>query len=173
MGEIFIGKYGKDKKEKRYVYYDKATKKRHTASLSQFKNIGEFKSYIQGKGYIFGTKIYKEAESPVRQGVNYDFIESKRLTKTAERYVINGKSSFKGAELYGRSAPNKRTDAETVNDAKSQVKNVLAQQIMKYQNPARYNEEMHDDEYHDDIDKLAESLNDDNIDYSYTYSHEK
>jgi hypothetical protein len=168
---IHIRKYGK---KLRYVYYDKATKKRITASIYSFRDINEFKNYIRNKGYLFGSKIYESRTSNIKQGVNYDFIFSKKfLGKKRQRYVVVAEYDYRGHILTGNSAPKFSHSKETLVDAKQQAVSVIAQQMLKYFDPAKYS-----DRYSDEYLEAAENIMSDKIDYSrvkysFIYSREK
>lgn len=112
MSKIYIGRYDKKRGEKRYVYYDSITHKRITAPLKDFKSEREFKHYIENKGYLFNTIIYKDKISEQKNRVFYSEIDAKRRITSGSYtdYKLMGKCTYHGKTYYAGSqySPKKR-----------------------------------------------------------------
>ena len=157
-----------------YVVYDTETKKIRRFPESNFKSMAQFKAFIRNDGDYFGREIVNSRTSDLKRCKNYDFIESEKLVRNNRiRYMIHAEYDYKGHRLQGNSAPLKSKSEGSINDAKSQAKQVIAAQIMQYTSPSKYNEKVHDYDYFDTIDEMSEQIDESEVRYTYVYSREK
>lgn len=129
---FYIGKFGKA--PKRYVYYDKTTKKRIYGSLKQFKSPREFKVYISQKGYLIGSQQYQDRIGDVRTQNGISTVQTKKPSFSGNYSGFCVRCDYKhyGKTYYSRSSVlSKKARKNDIEDAKNQAIENICAQILK------------------------------------------
>lgn len=118
--------------KERYVARDD---KGHFVSWSNtkdFTSFKQFKNYVQSGGYKLGKEVFLEQSGPTKIGKNFVQGTTDELVKSkkAHHYVVTAEYTVDGKTYYGNSAVKTNYEKRTVEDAKLQAIDPIAQQII-------------------------------------------